>query len=186
MVLLLGLVLIWAAAHPAPPAVRSMEKTITNMLGMKLTLIPPGTFLMGLSEEDRNAFAGAKPPRRVWIDAPFYLGTCEVTRDQFRRFVEVTGYITDAEKDGEGGWGYNPRTRTPEQDPRYTWRDPGFAQDGEHPVVNVSWNDAVAFAAWLSRAEGRNYRLPTEAEWEYACRAGRRPVTHPVTTTGAW
>ena len=85
------------------------------MLGMKLTLIPPGTFLMGLSEEDRKAFAGAKPPRRVWIDAPFYLGTCEVTRDQFRRFVEVTGYVTDAEKDGEGGWGYNPRTRTPEQ-----------------------------------------------------------------------
>src|SRR5262249_17434552 len=56
--------------------------------------------------------------------------------------------------------------------PRYSWREAGFAQTHEHPVVNVSWNDAVAFCAWLSHKEGRSYRLPTEAEWEYSCRAG--------------
>ena len=64
------------------------------------------------------------------------------------------------------------RRRQFEQDPKYTWQNAGFEQTDEHPVVNVSWNDAVAFIAWLSRKEGKTYRLPTEAEWEYACRAG--------------
>jgi formylglycine-generating enzyme required for sulfatase activity len=56
--------------------------------------------------------------------------------------------------------------------PEYTWKNVGWEQTDEHPVVNVTWNDAVAFCRWLSKKEGRTYRLPTEAEWEYACRAG--------------
>ena len=55
---------------------------------------------------------------------------------------------------------------------KYSWRNAGFEQTDEHPVINVSWNDAVAFCQWLSKKEGKTYRLPTEAEWEYACRAG--------------
>jgi formylglycine-generating enzyme required for sulfatase activity len=58
------------------------------------------------------------------------------------------------------------------QKPEYTWRNPGFTQSDDHPVVNVGWNDAVAFCQWLSGKEGHTYRLPTEAQWEYACRAG--------------
>ena len=106
------------------------------------------------------------------ITQPFYLGVHEVTRGQFRRFVDEAGYQTEAEKDGKGGWGWNEETKKFEQNPRFTWQNPGFEQTDEHPVVNVSWNDAVAFIAWLSRKEGKTYRLPTEAEWEYACRAG--------------
>ena len=54
----------------------------------------------------------------------------------------------------------------------YSWRNAGYEQTDEHPVVNVDWNDAVAFCKWLSGKKGKTYRLPTEAEWEYACRAG--------------
>ena len=68
--------------------------------------------------------------------------------------------------------GWNEAAKKFEQNPRYTWREAGFEQTDHHPVVNVSWNDAVAFAEWLGKKEGKTYRLPTEAEWEYACRAG--------------
>ena len=88
-----------------------------------------------------------KPQHRVRITRPFYLGSDEVTRGQFRRFVDETGYQTEAEKDGKGGFGWNEDAGKFEQNPRYTWRERRFEQTDEHPVVNVSWNDAVAFAS---------------------------------------
>jgi formylglycine-generating enzyme required for sulfatase activity len=170
------------AAPPRKPEPPSPHPTreFTNSIGMKLTLIPAGEFLMGSDESDPDAFddefldkaAGRREKHRVRITQPFYLGVTEVTRGQFRRFVDETGYQTEAEKDGKGGHGWNEEAKEFEQNPRYTWQDPGFEQTDDHPVVNVTWNDAVAFAAWLSRKEGNTYRLPTEAEWEYACRAG--------------
>ena len=156
------------------------KKELTNSIGMKLTLIPAGEFLMGSDESDPDAFddefldkAGGKTQKhRVRITRPFYLGVTEVTRGQFRRFVDEAGYQTEAEKDGKGGWGWNEATKKFEQNPKFTWQNAGFEQTDDHPVVNVSWNDAQAFVGWLSRKEGKTYRLPTEAEWEYACRAG--------------
>ena len=71
-----------------------------------------------------------------------------------------------------GAWGWDPEKKEFGFNAKYSWRNAGFEQTDEHPVVNVSWNDAVAFCKWLSRKEGKTYRLPTEAEWEYACRAG--------------
>src|SRR5262249_19167843 len=91
--------------------------------------------------------------------------------------VRATGYKTDAEKDGGGGLGLNA-ARNWQQKPEYTWRNPGWEQTDRHPVVNVSWNDAVAFCDWLSAKEGKQYRLPTEAEWEYSCRAGTTTRFH--------
>ena len=107
------------------------------------------------------------------ITKPFYLGTCHVTRGQFRQFVADTGYKTDAEK-GErpGASGWDPDKKEWAFSEKFSWRNPSYEQTDEHPVVNVSWNDAVAFCQWLSRKEGKTFRLPTEAEWEYACRAG--------------
>jgi formylglycine-generating enzyme len=115
-------------------------------------------------------FAGEYPQHRVRITKPFYLGAHEVTVGQFRQFVNDSGYKTDADKDGKGGYGFDGKAW--ERKPEYTWRNAGFPQTDEHPVVNVSWNDADAFCRWLSKKEGQTYRLPTEAEWEYACRAG--------------
>jgi formylglycine-generating enzyme required for sulfatase activity len=159
---------------------------LTNALGMKLVRIPAGEFQMGGQESAKElvtAFPADKqepeyfrdeyPRHRVRITKPFYLGKYEVTVGQFRQFVQDAGYRTEAERDGVGGWGYNPASGKCEgPKPQYHWRNPGFAQTDNHPVLNVTWHDAAAFCQWLSRKEGKTYRLPTEAEWEYACRAG--------------
>jgi len=137
---------------------------MTNSIGMKLVLVPPGEFSMG-------PFAG----HRVRITRPTYLGAYEVTRAQFARFVEETGFKTLAELE-LGGIKLENAEKPAKWDPqrRYTWRDAGFPQVDNHPAVQLVWNDATAFCDWLSRKEGKSYRLPTEAEWEYACRAGTR------------
>jgi formylglycine-generating enzyme required for sulfatase activity len=136
-------------------------KPIINSIGMKLVLIPAGQFTMGAP--DRDAFGPDKPQHPVRITKPFYLGACHVTVGQFRNFVEHANYQTDAERANQA---------EAEQWKEKTWRNVSPSQPDEHPVVYVSWNDAVAFCQWLSRKEGNSYRLPTEAEWEYACRAG--------------
>jgi formylglycine-generating enzyme required for sulfatase activity len=127
--------------------------------------IRAGTFLMGSADGDGDE----KPPHRVTISKPYYLGKFAVTVGQFRRFVEATGYRTEAEADGRGGYGLTAGDRCV-QNPVFTWRCTGFPQTVDHPVVNVSWNDAVAFCDWLSNKTEKPVRLPTEAEWEYGCR----------------
>jgi formylglycine-generating enzyme required for sulfatase activity len=149
---------------------------ITNSIGMKLVLIPKGKFLMGSPkpEKGRRLY---EDQHQVEITRPFYLGQYTVTRGQFRKFVEDTGFKTDAEKNGSG-IGYDAATTWTAVKPKYNWRNPGFTQTDQHPVLIVSWNDAMAFCRWLSRKEAKTYRLPTEAEWEYSCRAGTRTRFH--------
>jgi formylglycine-generating enzyme required for sulfatase activity len=91
--------------------------------------------------------------------------------EQFRRFVDATGYVTEPERNGGGRHLVAPQGTT-ERRPEFIWRSPGFEQEDSHPVLLVTWNDARAFCEWLSSKDGRRYRLPTEAEWEYCCRAG--------------
>jgi formylglycine-generating enzyme required for sulfatase activity len=147
-------------------------KEYADSIGIQLKLIPAGTFTLGV-DEPGNKTLEDQPPRNVVITRPFYLGKHEVTRGQFRRFVDETGHKTDAETSGKGGFGYVPgKDAWFLRHPLYNWRNTGFDQTDEHPVVNVTWNDATAFCKWLSRKEKRKYRLPTEAEWEYAARSG--------------
>lgn len=195
---LLALLSFAACAGLPPGAARAGDaEVVRNSLGMWFVRLPAGEFLMG-SDETPEALAAAypalpkerfaeprdeKPVHRVRITRAFWMGRHEVTVGQFRRFVEASGYVPESVADGTGGYGWRPGydpAATPRgdafegRDPRYSWRDPGFAQGDDHPVVNVTWNDAQALADWLGRTEGRRYRLPTEAEWEYACRAGTR------------
>ena len=170
----------------ADDAAAEKVRETANSIGMKLVSIPAGEFFMGGQEpaEDlvrafpayrrpADFFKDEYPRHRVRITKPFQLGKYEVTVGQFRRFTDDTGYKTEAERDGLGGWGYDPVLgKCRGRDPKFNWRNPGFPQTDDDPVVDVTWNDATAFCKWLTSKEGKTYRLPTEAQWEYACRAG--------------
>ena len=185
-----------ACSTPSPQAAATTA-SLTDSLGIRFVPIPAGEFRMGSDEPPdvlARAFPYAEPRRlaalgdeapvhRVRITHAFWLGATEVTVGQFRRFLQASGYVPESVRDGTGGYGYNAaydpaRTARGDafegRDARYSWQNPGFAQTDHHPVVNVSWNDAAAMARWLSAREGVTYRLPTEAEWEYAARAGSR------------
>jgi formylglycine-generating enzyme required for sulfatase activity len=149
-------------------------------------VVPAGRFMMGgqvaadqvaadFAQYGRSAsyFADEFPQHLVVISRPLAVTETEITVGQFNRFVEETGYQTEAERDGLGGWGYDKQIgKCIGRDPRYSWRDTGYPQADDFPVVNVSWNDCQEFCKWLSQRDNRVVRLPTEAEWEYMCRAG--------------
>lgn len=103
------------------------------------------------------------PVHQVKISS-FLIGKTPVTKGQFTKFVEATNYVTSDEC-----WIYTGKW---ERKKGYNWRNPGYLQQDNHPVTCVNWNDARAYADWLSRVTGNKYRLPSEAEWEYAARAG--------------
>jgi eukaryotic-like serine/threonine-protein kinase len=137
-------------------------------------LIKPGEFEMGSPKGDNTALNDELPQHHVRITRPFYLAECEVTYRQFSTFVERTGFRTEAEAGPEGGHIYDTKVKDLIHGKEWNFRHPrtGVVPADDEPVVQVSWNDAQAFCKWLSEQEGRTYRLPTEAEWEYACRAG--------------
>jgi formylglycine-generating enzyme required for sulfatase activity len=131
--------------------------------GPELVLLPTGRFQMGSPEHERKVAmaAGSQPswlarelPQHwVGIEKPIAMGRYPVTVGEWRAFVQATGW-------GPGG--------------EVDWDAPGFAQTDRHPVVGVNWFDAIRYVRWLSEATGKSYRLPSEAEWEYACRAGTK------------
>jgi sulfatase modifying factor 1 len=158
---------------------RQAGEVLANSIGMGMVFVPAGEFLMGLEcspEQAARLYGGApdwyaneQPRHHVRLSKPVMLGLHHVTRGQFGVFAAETGYKTDAEKDGFAQvWNGSKFAKTS----GFSWHKPGIDQTDDHPVTCVTWNDAVAFCQWLSRREGRVYRLPTEAEWEYAYRAG--------------
>jgi len=150
--------------------------------GMEFVWVPGGCFEMGQSEKEKEDLikeAGEEEYKKYYTDElprhtvcvdGFYMGKYEVTVGQWRAFVEATGYKSEAEKEG-WAYGWDKEKGWVKKEGIY-WDRPGFAQADDSPVTCISWNDAVAFAAWLSKKAGKAFRLPTEAQWEYACRGG--------------
>jgi formylglycine-generating enzyme required for sulfatase activity len=135
--------------------------------------IPDGEILMG--SDDRP---DEQPVHKVHV-ASFDISATEVTVRQFRAFAQATGYITDAEEDGHSFvccW--RPKLGI-------TWKNPGFIQSDDEPAVVISWNDAVEYCKWISDETGDDYRLPSEAEWEYVCKTGNGKYKGPFDSI-AW
>jgi len=154
-----------------PPTLPAVPCTNAPGLGPEMIVIEAGRFVMGSPSNEAGRLEQEGPQREIVVVRPFAIARCETTVAEFRAFVVATGYVTQAEA-GDGCYVVSEAGTDIEQRKDRHWRDPGFPQTDAHPVVCVSWNDAVAYAEWLSRRTGQIYRLPTEAEWEYTARAG--------------
>lgn len=142
----------------------------------EMVTIPAGNFMMGSSEKELgNTYYSPflrqteTPQHRVTIKA-FAAGKFDITKQQWAAFVKATGHISKS----ACSWAALPEdTAKPWiANKAANWNHLGFAQDSSHPVVCISWNDAQDYIQWLSKKTGKNYRMLTEAEWEYAARAG--------------
>ena len=131
----------------------------------EMVVVPAGRFWMG--DRSGDGYSEEKQVHEVTIADPLAVGVYEVTRGEFGRFVEATGYST-------GNACYTFESGESKKRSGRHWRDPGFTQTDRHPVVCVNWDDAQAYIRWLSRETGKSYRLLSEAEWEYVARAGTR------------
>ncbi|MEI8371582.1 MAG: SUMF1/EgtB/PvdO family nonheme iron enzyme [Planctomycetota bacterium] len=158
--------------RPASGGTTEISLDLGGKVAMKFALIPAGSVWMGSPPNGKGCFDDEVPQRHRYFAKPFYMGVHHVTRSQFAAFVQQTNYKTEAEQEGwalvwNGGW---------QKVEGASWRKCGFDQNDDHPVVCVSWNDAVEFCNWLGRTSGKTVRLPTEARWEYACRAGTETI----------
>ena len=186
---------VFAAAllFSCPGVIPAQEKTMTTSTGMELVWIPAGEFMMGSTEEERQWVSGSEGrlpasqvyesgvPQRTAIKSGFWMGRTELTMDQWKKFADASGYRTEGERQGSvivpdpatGKWGPVKGA---------SWKNPNFGFDltDNYPACCITWNDAMAYCQWVTEFEkkagrlpsGMVYRLPTEAEWEYACRAG--------------
>ena len=163
-----------ARALSPPPIAQPVESESELDLARapEMVRIEAGCFAMG-SDPSEAGRHDNEPWHSVCVE-DFSISRYEVTRGQYAAFVSETGREAPdgCQTYGDGGWG-----------PRFgrsgrSWRDPGYAQNDDHPVACVSRDDALAYARWLSERQGQSYRLPTEAEWEYAARAGSGAARH--------
>jgi sulfatase modifying factor 1 len=159
----------WVERAPVPPAAPPavVPGAGTQMRDCPtcptMTVLPTGRFRQGSARTGSGASSFARPQHWVTIGRPLAMSTNPATVKEFSEFVAATGRDMQGCETYDGHWKLRPAN---------SWKDPGFVQTGTHPVTCASWNDADAYARWLSAKTGHRYRLPSAAEWEYAARAG--------------
>jgi formylglycine-generating enzyme required for sulfatase activity len=133
----------------------------------EMVVVPAGDFQMGSADDEGDDYE--HPRHKVTIKSAFAVSISPVTRGEFEAFISATNHkiALGAYVSKRGAW---------KIDSNKSWRDPGFKQEDDHPMVCVNWHDAQAYAAWLREQSGKDYRLLSEAEWEYCCRAGTASV----------
>lgn len=164
------------SSTPTPPLITQPQPPcqFNPQSSPEMVLIPGGHFQMGSADNDTLAESDEKPQHWVAVQ-PFAISRCEITVAQFRQFVDETGYVTRAETPDA------TQQNTPkgcfrwtkskfDRDKSLNWRNTGFEQSAQHPVTCITWDDSQAYIQWLTARTGVAYRLPTEAEWEYAAR----------------
>lgn len=162
--------LCFAASSLIPqPIPKNTAYNLPSVVQDNMVLIPGGSFQMGHSDDEHLKRIGKK----VNVSS-FYLSKYEITVEEFEQFIHATGYETDADKDGGSYYieGYAKKRSG------VNWKYDAAGQlrpssEYDHPVVHISWNDATAYCQWLSQKNAQTYRLPTEAEWEYAARGAK-------------
>jgi formylglycine-generating enzyme required for sulfatase activity len=137
-----------------------------------MLVVPTGNFMMGASDNEPGRSDAQTPQHEVTIGKGFALSQTDITVGQFREFVRASGYKPESVNNGASV--YDERTGVMRDDSSATWEDDyaGHPAASNLPVVNISWNDANTYVQWLSQRTGKKYRLPSEAEFEYALRAG--------------
>ena len=139
----------------------------------EMVVVPAGEFLKGSPEDDEQALSTERPQHQVNISKPFAVSKYEVTVGQFREFIKEEEYkvrdMCQKYDFDSGDWDFKADLN---------WKNPGFEQNDNHPVVCVAWDDAKAYVKWLSDITEQKYRLLSEAEWEYVARAGTTTAYH--------
>ena len=156
-------------------AIGQNGETVSPNDSIEMVFVEGGSFMMGCTYEQADCYDNEKPAHRVTLSS-YSISKTETTVAQFKQFVDATNYQTDADKEGfsyvwNGSSSEKRNGANWKGDVNGTQRPPS---EYNHPVIHVSWNDATAYCNWLSRKTGKTYRLPTEAQWEYAAQGGKK------------
>lgn len=168
------LLVLWTCPLMASQFYQFNDVLQDELAGPDMVLVKAGEFLMG--DQQGKGSPNEGPVHRVTVEQAIAVAKFEVTVAQFKAFIDDSQYVTDAEK-GNSCYTMNEQHNWLWRKGA-NWSQPGFEQDSTHPVVCVSWRDAMAYSRWLSERTGQQYRLPTEVEWEYLARAGTDTPWH--------